>query len=209
MEKEVRTISTNVELRDDGSEAASNIIEGYALKFDKPSNVMGFGSSFVETLDKRCLDDTDMSDVVATFNHDVSKILGRTGANLELNKDDIGLRFKLALPDTTIARDVLENIRAGILKQCSFAFDLPDNPEAENWGKSDKDGIDYERTIRSIAHLYDVSVVTTPAYDDTSVSVGSRSLERAKELDMIPLLERRKKLLKKMKISKMKQAIQD
>jgi Phage head maturation protease len=87
------------------------------------------------------------------------------------------LRFKIDLPNTTTANDVLEEVRMGILSQCSFAFSLPDDGSGSEWHESDIDGVEYERTIRSIDKLYDVSIVTTPAYADTNVSVGKRSME--------------------------------
>lgn len=206
--QELRTISTKVELRD-GEDENSNVIEGYALKFNKRSNPLGFFTKFVETLDKRCLDNADMSNVVATFNHDQSQVLGRTGVNLELQVDDVGLRFSVKLPDTTLARDVLENIRAGIITQCSFAFDMPDDDAADSWQESDQPDVDYERTINNIAHLYDVSVVTTPAYSDTNVAVGARSLEKVKAISELPLIKKRNDILRELKINEIKEAIQD
>lgn len=200
MDKEIRTIQTTVETRE--AENGGNVIEGYALKFNTRSQVLGAFTTFVETLDRNCLNGADMRSTVATFNHDQSQIIGRVDANMMLNIDDVGLRFAITMPDTTIAHDVLENIRAGILNKCSFAFTLPDDDSADDWQKSDEEGIDYVRTIRKIDHLYDVSVVTTPAYLDTTV--GARSLERAKQIKEGPLIEarsqKRKDLLKKLNI---------
>lgn len=175
---ELRTTQTKVEVRSD--EENSRTIEGYALKFNKRSKPL-MGGYFVETLDSRCLDDTDMSNVVATFNHDESKLLGRSGVNLTLAKDDVGLRFKIDLPNTTLGNDILEEVRMGILSQCSFAFTLPDD-DADVWTRSNEEGVDYKRTILAIDKLYDVSVVTTPAYEDTNVSVGSRSKQAVQKL---------------------------
>lgn len=200
MDKEIRTIQTAVETRE--AENGNNVIEGYALKFNTRSQVLGAFSTFVETLDRHCLDNADMRSTVATFNHDQSQIIGRVGANMSLNIDDVGLRFAVTLPDTTIAHDVLENIRAGILNKCSFAFTMPADDSADDWQKSDEEGIDYLRTIRKIDRLHDVSVVTTPAYLDTTV--GARSLERAKQVKEGPLIaarnQKRKELLRKLKI---------
>ena len=177
---ELRATSTEVKIRsaEDGTE--SRTIEGYALKFNKRSQPL-MGGYFVETLDSRCLDDTDMSNVVATFNHDESKLLGRSGVNLTLAKDDVGLRFKIDLPNTTLGNDILEEVRMGILSQCSFAFTLPDD-DADVWTRSNEEGVEYKRTILSIDKLYDVSVVTTPAYQDTNVSVGARSKQAVEKL---------------------------
>lgn len=175
---ELRTTQTKVEVRSD--EENSRTVEGYALKFNTRSQPLA-DNYFIETLDKRCLDNTDMSNVVATFNHDQSKLLGRSGVNLTLAKDDIGLRFKIDLPNTTTANDVLEEVRMGILSQCSFAFTLPDD-DADVWTRSNEEDVEYKRTILSIDKLYDVSVVTTPAYQDTNVSVGARSKQAVEKL---------------------------
>lgn len=204
---ELRATPTEVKIRsaEDGTE--SRTIEGYALKFNKRSQPL-MGGYFVETLDSRCLDDTDMSNVVATFNHDESKLLGRSGVNLTLSKDDVGLRFKIDLPNTTLANDVLEEVRMGILSQCSFAFTMPDDDSASEWRKSTIDGVEYERTVRSIDKLYDVSVVTTPAYEDTNVSVGSRSkqaVERLKDESLKKVRElKRQEALRKLNIEDLK-----
>lgn len=122
MDKEIRTIQTAVETRE--AESGGNVIEGYALKFNTRSQVLGVFTTFVETLDRNCLNGADMRSTVATFNHDQSQIIGRVDANMTLNIDDVGLRFAITMPDTTIAHDVLENIRAGILNKCSFTFSI-------------------------------------------------------------------------------------
>lgn len=203
---ELRATSTEVKIRsaEDGTE--SRTIEGYALKFNKRSQPL-MGGYFVETLDSRCLDDTDMSNVVATFNHDESKLLGRSGVNLTLAKDDVGLRFKIDLPNTTLGNDILEEVRMGILSQCSFAFTLPDD-DADVWTRSNEEGVDYKRTILAIDKLYDVSVVTTPAYQDTNVSVGARSKQAVQKLKDESLMKvrelKRREALRKLNIEYLK-----
>lgn len=204
---ELRTIQTPVTLRNEDNEE-SRTIEGYALKFNTRSEPLA-GNYFIETLDRSCLDDTDMSNVVVTFNHDQSNVLGRTGVNLDLYVDDTGLRFKANLPNTTLANDVLENIRAGIVSQCSFAFTLSDDSNADEWKRVNDDGVQFERTIRKIDKLYDVSVVTTPAYSDTNVSVDARSMDKVKELQTDSLNsvreQQRKDDLRKLNIELLKE----
>lgn len=203
---EMRATPTEVKIRsaEDGTETRS--IEGYALKFNKRSQPL-MGGYFVEILDSRCLDNTDMSNVVATFNHDESRLLGRTGVNLTLTKDDVGLRFKIDLPNTTLGNDILEEVRMGILSQCSFAFTLPDD-NADVWTRSNEEGVDYKRTILAIDKLYDVSVVTTPAYQDTNVSVGSRSKQAVQKLKDESLMKvrelKRREALRKLNIEYLK-----
>ncbi|ATO43407.1 HK97 family phage prohead protease [Loigolactobacillus coryniformis] len=182
---ETRQITTTLNLRQI-EDSEESVIEGYALKFNKPSDILGGFVRFREILDSHALDETDMANVVATFNHDQNQVLGRTGINLDLEVDNIGLKFRVKPTDTQFARDLLTNIKAGVINQCSFAFTILNEKGAEEWEDSEEEGVDYQRTIRKIDHLYDVSVVTTPAYPDTEVMVGSRSKELVEALRKEP-----------------------
>lgn len=176
--KEIRQVTTQIELRSDGE--SNEIIEGYALKFDKWSDDLGW---FREKLASESLEKTDMNNVTALFNHNESQILGRSGINLELDVDNIGLRFKVKPTDTSYSRDLMENIRQGVINQCSFAFTVSREQDSEEWRENLESGI-YERTIKNIDKLYDVSVVTTPAYPDTEAVVGARSKELVDKLEL-------------------------
>lgn len=171
-----------IQMRASTDENDDPVIEGYALKYDKPSEILGGFVRFVEHIAPGALDNTDMSNVVATINHDQNQVLGRSGVNLTLIPDKTGLKFSVKPTDTTFARDLITNIKAGVINQCSFAFTVADNEDAQEWQDSTRDGIDYERTIRQIDHLYDVSVVTTPAYPDTVATVGQRSIDMVKRM---------------------------
>jgi HK97 family phage prohead protease len=196
--KEIRATTIPMEIRE-ATEETPATIEGYALKFNKASEPMGFGDyRFREQIDPHALDKADLSNVVALFNHDQSQVLGRTGVNLDLSVDETGLRYVLTPPNTSLGKDLVENVRAGIISQSSFAFTIPDNSDAQKWTRDGDADAPYNRLIRSIDHIYDVSPVTTPAYPDTEVKVGSRSLDAIKALDTPPeWQEQRQKLLKK------------
>lgn len=191
---ETRQVTTTINLRqiDDSQE---QVIEGYALKFNKESSVLGNYLRFKEIIDAHALDTTIMDDVVATFNHDQNQVLGRTKVNLELTVDNIGLKFRVKPTDTQFARDLIVNIKAGVINQCSFAFTIPDEQGAEEWVESDEESVDYVRTVRKIDHLYDVSVVTTPAYPDTEATVGARSKKLVEELRKEPEWKAEKRAL--------------
>lgn len=176
-EKEIRKVSSEMEVRSVG-EGEKQVVVGYALKFNKWSETLG--GFFREILDPGCLRSADMSNVVALFNHNENNILGRTGKNLELFVDEFGLRFEVTPTNTSYAKDLMENIRSGIVSQCSFAFSLPDERGAEEWSEG-TDGI-LERRIMKINRIYDVSPVTTPAYPDTDVIISPRSKELAEKL---------------------------
>ncbi|EYT95536.1 HK97 family phage prohead protease [Enterococcus mundtii] len=189
---EIRQRTTKLELRKLENEV--EVIEGYALKFDRWSDTLGWYYPFREKLEPGCLDEADTNNVVALFNHDQSQILGRTGANLELNIDNIGLKFRITPTNTTLSKDLIENIRSGVINQCSFAFTIPDQEGAESWRENKETGI-YERLVHKIDHLYDVSVVTTPAYPDTEAVVGERSKQMVEELHKHPRKHEAKRML--------------
>ena len=182
MDKEIRQVTTKIELRTEGTESdPEEIIEGYALKFNRDSSVLGGWVRFIERIDEHALDNADMSNVVATFNHDNNQVLGRSNVNLDLTVDNIGLKFRVKPTDTSYAKDLMANIRSGVINQCSFAFTIPESDDAQEWSDADQDGVDYYREIRQIDKIYDVSVVTTPAYPDTEATVGQRSLDMLKK----------------------------
>lgn len=161
--KEVRYILKG-EIRADNE---SRTIEGYAAMFDQEAD-LGF---FREVIRKGAFDETDMSDVRALFNHDANYVLGRTASGtLSLEIDDKGLKYRFDAPNTTAGNDLLEMIRRGDISQSSFAFSVQRAKWVEEEGKDTN-----LREIERIDRLYDVSPVTYPAYEGTSVN--ARSLE--------------------------------
>ncbi|WP_039072984.1 HK97 family phage prohead protease [Bacillus sp. MSP5.4] len=169
-------------------EDGPKVISGYALKFGTRSHNLG---GFIEMIDKRALDQTDMSDVRALIDHDPSKILGRVSAGtLKLDVDDVGLRFDITLPNTQYANDLYENIRLGNISNCSFGFLL--GKGGDSFTQDQETGLPL-RSLRNISKLTDVSVVTYPAYEDTDVSIAKRNLKQFEQRNRNP--EREKILL--------------
>ena len=184
MNKKEYRVASNIKATDD----EKMTVEGYALRFDTLSNDLG---GFIETISPQALKDTDLSDVRCLIDHDSSKVLGRTTSEtLELNVDDEGLYFRTQLPNTTYAKDLYENIRLGNINQCSFGFILDD--DGDKFEKRD-DGL-FKRTLTKIRSLFDVSVVTYPAYNDTSVAPALRSIENIKKVEVEKVETERRKL---------------
>lgn len=153
------------------TEQGEKVISGYALKFNTPSKDLG---GFVEVITPEALKNTDLSDVCCLIGHDFTQILGRTKAGtLELEVDDVGLKFKCTLPDTTYANDIYENIKAGNVDSMSFGFTIPD--DGDTFEKAEDGTV--TRTVNNIKSLFDVSVVSIPAYDDSNVQVNKRSYD--------------------------------
>ncbi|GMA48657.1 prohead protease [Alicyclobacillus contaminans] len=196
MDKEIRILTTPVELRA-ASDGGQEYIDGYALKFERWSDPIGFWFPFQEIISRSALDGADMSNVVALFNHDPSMPLARNTVagdvgSLTLEVDAIGLRFQFIPTNTSYAQDLMENVRAGVVNQCSFAFTVAE--DGDEWSYDEDSGL-YQRRINQFAAIYDVSLVTTPAYPDTEAVVGQRSKERLKKLveqRKRPLIDREK-----------------
>lgn len=173
-----KTIIRNCELRGTAcnEENGDMILEGYAAVFDSPTVLYEIdGVQYKETLERNAFQNTEMKDCCMKYNHDDSALLlARTrGGSLNVSIDDVGLKFRAKLFNTTFARDIYTLVKEGGLDKCSFAFTIKD----DSYDKKSR-----TRTIKQIKELYDVSVVDIPAYDDTSVVARSYfELVREKE----------------------------
>lgn len=157
--------SEQAEIR--AGEGESRKVGGYFAKFNDWSPVY-FG--FRERIDPGFFDDVLADDVRALFNHDDSRLLGRSKAStLRISVDSTGLLGEIdPVPKTPTGSEVLENLRLGNLTGASFAFSLP--PEGGDVWKKGADNV-WERTLMKAAQLFDVSVVTNPWYPSTSVGM--------------------------------------
>lgn len=146
------------------------VIEGYAIVFNALSEDLGgFREKIAPDAVDRAL--TEKHDVLALIDHDSGKVLGRsTSGTLRMEKDAKGLKVRIEPPDTTYARDLIEVMRRGDVSQMSFAFRI--HGEGQTWTKA-------EMPVRTVTDMdmYDVSVVSRPAYPQTAAAV--RSLEEA------------------------------
>lgn len=165
------------ETDEENGQQQGKVISGYAILFNEPSQPMPVdNSTFTETISPQALQGVDLSKLVMIYNHDYANILASVKAGtLDVNVDEKGLAFKATLPDTTVANDVYENIKAGNLDSMSFGFSVL----ADEWQQAD-DG-SYTRQIDKIENLYELSVVTLPAYDGTELTVDTRNLKINKE----------------------------
>lgn len=145
----------------------TKVITGYALKFGEPSKDLG---GFVEVITAEALKEVDLSNVILLHGHDYSKPLASVKAGtLKLEVDEIGLKFEATLTDTSYAKDVYENIKAGIVDSMSFGFEVGLDSFEE-----DEEGT-VTRSIENMKALHEISIVTVPAYDSSNVQVSTRS----------------------------------
>lgn len=162
---EVRSLSSDFEVRSE--EGKNPVVEGYAVKFEDTTVI---GGQFSESVSRSAFENADMSNVVALFNHDWNMPLARTGKGLELEIDDLGLKYRFELGEQSYAKDLAENIRMGNVSTSSFGFTIKN----DSWEK--RNGMNH-RTILSVEKLFDVSPTTQGAYPTTEVAL--RSMEAA------------------------------
>ena len=156
-------------------EADEGKIVGYAAMFNKWSqNLGGFKEIIRNTAFSRSLEEG--ADVRFTFNHDKNYVLGRTTSKtLSLSTDKKGLQVENTPPETVWAQDLITSVKRGDIDQMSFAFDVPKG--GDKWYS--KDG-ETKRELSDV-NLHDVSIVTYPAYLQTSVAV--REIMEAEGID--------------------------
>ena len=147
-------------------------VSGVAAPFNSDSADLGFLERLQPGCFRKALERQD--NAVLTFQHDDTHPMAsvKTGT-LELRETQAGLEFQAQLVDTSKARDMFAQVKAGLLDACSFVF--TSNPEdgfTDSWQR-DSDGT-RRRFISSIGKLLDVSVVVGPAYQATSVAARSR-----------------------------------
>ena len=139
------------------------------------------GQEFQEELALGAFKDAlTQNDCRSLINHNPDKILGRSSAGtLLLQETENGLAFEIDPPDTSYARDLKISMARKDVKECSFAFSVA--PGGDSWTRDEKTKMPI-RTIRQIGKLYDVSVVTYPAYDSTQCSLRSIGKLKAEEI---------------------------
>jgi hypothetical protein len=174
--KQDRRYIPNAELRVETREGEAPKIVGYAAVFNSLSENLG---GFREIIKPGAFKKSLTNDVRALIDHESGKVLGRSKAGtLRMVEDDKGLRVEIDPPDTTIARDLLESMRRGDIDQMSFGFFV----KSDNWRKQDGENI---RELEEV-DLFDVSIVTFPAYPATSVHVRSLTEDVNQENVNIP-----------------------
>ena len=164
------------ELRKEGDQ--EKIVSGYATTFNQPYELYRWaydGHVYIvnEQVDARAFDDCDMSDVVMQYDHE-GRVFARTSnGTLELATDQHGLHVRADLSGTEIGRDLYEEIEGGYTTKMSFGFRVAEDKREETRERNEETGVTTTtvlRTITKISKLYDVSAVSLPANDATSIS---------------------------------------
>lgn len=177
---ERRTVTAEFRAALDGEERR---ITGHAAVFNSLSEPLAtwHGEVFREKIARGAFAKTiGEADVRALFNHDPNFVLGRNKAGtLALAEDRRGLAVDITPPETDWARDLMRSMRRGDIDQMSFGFEVV----------KDDFAIDHEtnETIRTLkeVRLFDVSVVTYPAYPQTDADVRAALSGAGVDLDRL------------------------
>lgn len=162
-------------------ENGEKIVTGYATTFNQPYELFrdawnGNRYIFMEQVDSAAFDDTDFSDVIMQYDHE-GRVFARTSnGTLELDTDQHGLHIRANLDGTELGRQLFEEIEGGYTTKMSFGFRVGKDKREETEETDAETGVrtvTIMRTILSISNLYDVSAVSLPANDATSISARS------------------------------------
>ena len=157
-----RTVTLqNLEVRSGEDDDDLPMIRGYAAVFNEWADIIPglFRERITPGAFRKTLRDAD---VRALVNHDPNYVLGRNKAGtLDLREDKHGLAVKIEPPDAQWARDLMVSMKRGDISQMSFGF------RPVKWTEEPGEATDpLEVTLQEV-RLFDVSVVTFPAYPQT------------------------------------------
>lgn len=153
-------------------EEARNVVTGYASTFDEPYKLFdGDGWEYWEVVDRDAFVDTDMSDVIMQYDHAGRVFARNSNGTLDVSTDDKGLFIEADLGGTEIGRQLYEEIQGGYTDKMSFGFTV--TGESEEREKDENGIVKYTRRITSVGKLYDVSAVSIPANDGTSINADA------------------------------------
>lgn len=173
---------------------SDHYVEGFAARYEPYVLYYDYdGQPVYERFERGCFDDCDMSDIIMQYDHE-GKVLARTSnGSLIVEVTDEGLFTAADLGRTEAARDLYEDIAAGMVTKMSWRFRLGTYY--------------YDQESRTIVHktvkkIYDVAPVSIPANDNTEINARAwvdgeiaEAARREAELD-----ERRRRLRLKIKL---------
>lgn len=180
--KRTLAIVSGLRIREAGEGAESRTIEGYALKFGVRSRMLcDWWENYYEVLEPGCVtkEMLDEQDIKLTMFHDRQLVLARSNkgtGTLNYEVDTVGVKFWAEMPHTVDGDKALELVSRGDIAGCSFIYstDEEDSEKAVSYERLQEKGEDGEdillRHVKRIDHVYDFTITTDPAYEQTDVS---------------------------------------
>lgn len=161
----------NISTLPQNEEEAVKIVRGYASTFGNAYTLYSDNEyELREIMSADAFRDADLSDVILQYNHEGRVFARVSNGTLSVQADDVGLAIEANLGGTELGRQLYEEIDGGYTDKMSIGFKV--DREADVWTRQEIDRKTVEtRTINRITKLYDVSAVSIPANDATSISV--------------------------------------
>lgn len=161
-------------------------VEGYAATWEPYVLYEWDGIKYYERIQPDAFDEADMSDIIMQYNHE-GKVLARvTNKTLIVERDEHGLLIYADLSKSEAAKELYNEINAGLVTKMSWAFTIKE----ESYDRETR-----TRTIGKVKKVYDVSAVSIPANDGTEISARS-FLDGVIQEEMQEMQERRKRTIK-------------
>ena len=179
MKKELEQRFYTFEIRSEQNEDEVGIIHGRPIVYDSRTD-LGY---FDEIIERGALDEADLKDVRFLVNHDTSMIpLARSRNNnanstmqMTVDAQGMAIRVNLDTKNNSDSRSLYSAIERGDITGMSFMFSV----DEDRWTELESDHP--TRHITKISNVVEVSAVTFPAYEDTSISARNKeALENAK-----------------------------
>ena len=177
--KEIRAF--NFEVRADQNEEHGHFLSGRPIVYEAKTD-LGWCDEIIE---RGALEGADLKDVRFLINHNTDMIpLARSRNNnenstmqLSVDEDGMTIRVDLDTENNAEAKSLYSAVERGDLDGMSFMFTV----DADKWEDIESDHP--TRTITSLGKIFEVSAVTFPAYEQTSITARglSDALESAKE----------------------------
>lgn len=177
-------------------EGKSYIVEGYAARYE-PYELYRFDENTVvmEQFTRENFEGADKSDVIFQFDHE-GRVYARTSnGTLRLEIDDIGLKVIADLGKTEAARQMYEDIAAGMVTKMSWRFSV-DYEDYITTRIEAGETVTYLFTYKAIRKIYDVSAVSIPANQNTAISARG-ALDGLIEADLARIDAQRKLIERK------------
>lgn len=195
------------------------VVEGYATTYNQPyilftdrmkdKDGKEYSIGIYEQVDRKAFDDADMSDVIFQYNHEGRVFARLSNGTMELNKDDDhGLLVSANLGETDIGRQLYQEIKGGYTNKMSFGFTIKRMTDLEEFDDGEFDE-NYLYTIEQIGKLYDVSAVSLPQNDFTSISAREFNDGAISEFVTERLQAHREKAERAKKVEMLKKLIEE
>ena len=167
------------------AEDGSPVLEGFFVRY---GDVYTVAPGATESIAPGAFTESIHGDVRALYNHNHDIVLGRTSAGtLALEDRAEGLWGTIKInPKDSAAMDAYERIKRGDITGCSFGFEI----EKESTEVRDDGSVHW--TIEKVNPLWEVSPVSWPAYEATSIHARERDLEEIKKRSLAAWKEQMK-----------------